>query len=291
MPTNKFLYFFCVMMVGSFVNIFAAAAQQKYTAKDSIEVYKLLDAADEADGKGSMDTALRLVHTAMEKSRQRNFLRGQAFAHLKMADLNLKREGAQNLQEYYDNASYAARQLNDNFLTGLVFLQRAQQKGSVGEYEEAEKYCKQALNHFNLTDSIHYTAKTYNELGYVVEKTGRYEEATAYNLKAIPLFEKAGDTKGAANTSGNQAVVYFKLGKKEEALKMFKESAESRETIGDIKGLAATYGNIATVYLPINDDSAKKYFALQLHNAQKSGVKANMLSNMHKTIRVLKQDR
>ncbi len=251
-------------------------AQQKYTAKDSAEIYRLLDEVDQADLNGKMDAALKAVQFALEKSKQRNFLRGQAFAWLKLADLQLKKEGTLNLDNYYDKAKLAANSLNDPFLNGLIALQQSQQKSHSGEYEAAEKCCNAALKYFLLTDSIDYQAQAYNELGFIVEKSGRYEEATQYNLDAIRLFEKTGNVKEAANTGGNQAVVYYKLGRKEDAIRMFRQSAAARETINDVKGLAATYGNLATVYLPLNEDSAKKYYALQLFNAQKSGVKANI---------------
>ncbi|MFT3979341.1 MAG: histidine kinase [Ferruginibacter sp.] len=262
---------FCCTMCSSLLY-----AQPKYTPGDSAEVYRLLGRADDADLNGKMDSAIAITHLALEKSRQKNFLRGQAFAWLKLADLKLKKDGTANLTGYYDKAIQLATGLNDHFLNGLVLLQQAQQKSQSGEYEPAEKYCHGALKHFLLTDSIDYQAQTYNELGFIVEKSGKYEAATGYNLKAIPLFEKTGNIKEAANTSGNQAVVYYKLGRKEEALRMFKASAAAREGIHDVKGLAATYGNIATVYMPINEDSARKYYALQLYNAQKSGVKANI---------------
>lgn len=253
-----------------------AFAQPKYTARDSAEIYRHLGEADYADLNGKMDAAVVCTNLALEKSKQTNFLRGQAFAWLKLADLHLKKEGTTNLHQYYDKAKQAAGALNDHFLNGLIALQQSQQKSHSGEYEQAEKFCNTALKHFLVTDSIDYQAQTYNELGFIVEKSGKYEEATKYNLNAIRLFEKTGNIKEAANTGGNQAIVYYKLGRKEDAIRMFRQSAAARETIHDVKGLAATYGNLATVYLLINEDSAKKYYALQLLNAERSGVKANI---------------
>lgn len=276
MLLRKFSWFMAVLNMACFLCATTAYSQPKYSRQDSTEVYNLLDKADIADLNGNIDTAIVLINSALEKSRQRNFLRGQAFAWLKLADLQLKKDGTKDLQHYYDKAIQLGKVLNDPFLNGLIALQQAQQNGQSGNFETAEKYCYAALKYFLQTDSIGYQAYTYNELGFVIEKQGKYDDATGHNLKAIDLFEKTGNIKEAANTTGNQAIIYFRMGKKEEALRMFKEAATARETINDVKGLAATYGNIATVYMSMNDDSAKKYYGLQLHNAQKSGVKANI---------------
>lgn len=270
------VYFFLISMVLVVIKSEHAFAQTQYSAQDSVEIYDLLNAADQADLRGKMNTAFSLVDRAMKKSRQKNFLRGQAFSWLKLADLKLKSESSFSLDQYYDQASKIADRLTDHFLHGLIEIQRAQQKGRSGDYEAAEKHCLSALKYLEQTDSINYRAYTYNELGFILEKSGRYEEATQYNLIAIKLFEKSGNISESANTLGNQAVIYYKLGRKEDALRLFKQSAKVRNSIGDIKGLAATYGNIATVYMPINEDSADKYYSLQLLNAQKSGIQANI---------------
>ncbi len=271
LPVKFFLNILLLIAFGSTLQ-----AQKKYNKVDSIEIFRLLNEADEADMHGQMDLAFTLVNRAIEKSRQNSFLTGQAFGLLKLADLKLKTDGATGLDKYYQEAKKLAKIVNNNFLNGLIDLQYAQQKNQAAEFEEAEKYCQDALKYFILSDSIHYVAYTYNELGFIYEKMGKYENAAQNNLKAISGFEKVGDLKEAANTIGNLAIVYYRLGKKNDALEMFKESAAIREEIRDIKGLAATYGNIATIYIPIDEDSAEKYYSLQLHYALKSGVKANI---------------
>ena len=168
----------------------------------------------------------------MRLSRKKNFARGEGFAWLKTADLQLKKEGTDSLDIYYQKAIAIGQKLKDHFLTGP------------------------ANNH----------------LGYIQERQGEYELATQHNLLAISLFDKVGNAKEAANTLGNQAVVFYKLGRKDEALAMFKQSGAKRETLADVKGLAATYGNIVTVYTPINTDLASKYLALQLANAENRAV-------------------
>jgi len=249
---------------------------QKYTAADSVSIYRLLDQADEEDYEGKLASAIESVNQALELSRQNKMLRGEGFALLKLADLLLKKEGGTDeLENYYRKAIAIGEQIKDPFLSGLAYLQRSQQEAQIAEYAQAEKSAQTALAFFVIPDSLYYIAHVYNHLGFIKEKSGAYEKAVAYSLQAISLFEKAGNIKEAANTLGNLAIIYYRLGKKEDALQMFKQSAARRETIQDIKGLAATYGNIVTVYMPVHEDSARKYLALQLSYAEKSGILLN----------------
>jgi two-component system, NarL family, sensor histidine kinase UhpB len=275
--TTSFFRQMCfVLVLVVITNIKAFGQAVRYTYDDSIRVYKQLDQADELANDGRYDAAVALVDEAVDFSNRSKFYRGHAFALLKLADLKLKQDGTDKLDEYYIKAKQLSAPLNDPFLSGLIAFQQAQQKGLSGEYADAEKLCYDALAFFSRTDSTNYLAISYNQLGFTLERAGRYEEAARNYLSAIPLFEKINNVKEAANTQGNLAVVFFRLGRKEDAISMFKQSAVAREGVNDVKGLAATYGNLATVYMPINDDSARKYFNLQLQFAQKSGVKTNI---------------
>lgn len=262
-----------VIFNGMILCFFPVAAQLKYSEKDSIRIYDLLDEADMADLHGRIDFALQLTDSALELSRRKNFNRGMAFAWLKIADLKLKRDGANVLDTYYEKARTLAAPLKDNFLSGLIEIQQAQQMNRSGEHAQAENKCISALNYFLKTDSLDYQALTYNELGFLQERLGRFEDAARNYIRAITLFEKTGNDKEAANTLGNIAIVYYRMGSKEEALNMFKRSATVRAVINDVKGLASTYANIATVYLPINEDSAAKYYRLQIEYAKQSDEK------------------
>lgn len=265
-------YFFAVLFFSLSVK---SSFSQKYTAKDSVEIYRLLDQADEEDMAGRLDEAAVFVRQAMKLSQQKSMLRGEGFSWLKQADLQLKQGTTDDLESNYQKAIRIGEKINDPFLIGLAYFQKSQQNSQEGSYTSADKNALEALNYFTKAKDSLYVGYTYNELGFIAEKLDKYEDAVAYNLKAIPLFEEAGSIKNAANTLGNLAVIYFKLGRKEEALEMFKQSAAGREKIQDVKGLAATYGNIVIVYMPLNNDSVRKYLELQLFYADKSGAILN----------------
>lgn len=270
------IIFLIVILSGEILGTSGLNAQSVYSEEDSIAVYRLLDEADDADFNGNMDKAIGMVNKAVELSTKKNFPRGLAFAWLKIADLKLKKDGTAALNIYYDKARRLAAKLNDNFLFGLIEIQQAQQMNRSGEHAEAENKCISALNYFLKTDSLNYQALTYNELGFLQERLGRFEDAARNYIRAITLFEKIGNDKEAANTLGNIGIVYYRMSSKEEALNMFKRSATIRAVINDVKGLASTYANIATVYLPINEDSASKYYRLQIEYAKQSDEKISI---------------
>lgn len=269
---NLMKYILTALLFGIFVK---SSFSQKYTARDSVEIYTLLEQAEKEDLAGKLEEAAVFAKKALILSQHKSMLRGEGFAWLKQADIQLKKDGAAELETFYQKAISIGKKINDPFLTGLAYFQKCQQASQEGNYPVAEKNATEALNYFIKAGDNFYVGYAYNELGFISEKLGKYEEAVSYNLKAIPLFEKAGSIKEASNTLGNLAVIYYKLGRKEDALKMFKQSATGREKIQDVKGLAATYGNIVTVYMPLNSDSVRKYLDLQLYHAEKSGAVLN----------------
>lgn len=264
---------------------------QHYTASDSIAIFTLLDKADEEDLAGNLVVATGLIQKALKLSQEKKMQRGEGYALLKLADLQMKSNEENNLEPYYQKAIAIGQKIKDPMLTGLAYLQKSQKESNSDNYTTAEKYLKEALPYFTAINEQHYIALTYNQLGYIAERTGHYEEAVNFNLKAIQLFEKTGSIKEAANILGNQAVIYYKLGQKEDAIKMFKQSAERREMIRDVKGLAATYGNLFVVYAPINEDSAQKYLDLQLFYAEKSGAALNKAQAYENAANILNKNK
>jgi len=269
----------------------AISAQSKYTNKDSIEVYGWLNKADEADFAGNLDEAMNHVNKAMLLSKKYHFARGEGFGWLKTADLQLKKKGADSLSHYYNKALDISESIKDDFLAGLTYFQQGQQLAQVANMPEAERNYRHAQKYFAKTDSIFYTAVTFNELGFINERMGNYEDAVQFNLQAISLYDKINAEKEAANTKGNLGIIYLRMEKPQEALKLFHESAQTRQRLGDVKGLASIYGNITMLYIPLSIDSAKKYLALQTMYAEKSGARLNKAQAYVNTVSLLMKEK
>lgn len=274
MNKSKRLYF-CLLLffLGSNNLLFA---QQYYTVADSVAIYKLLDEADAEDLAGNLEKALLLTNKALTVSDEKKMLRGKAYSLLKIADLKLKKEGAQNILPLFDAPMRLALQLKDSALIGLTFQQKGQVYLNQTNYAEAELNYNQALLYYTEQNNPDYRAMIFNENGFINDRQGEFEKAAGMYLKALQLFEKLNNMKEAANTTGNLAVTNYRMGNKEEAIRLFKKSAQIREQTGDAKGLAATYGNLVVVYTAISLDSAFRYQELVLKYANKTGSKNNM---------------
>ncbi len=247
---------------------------QGYTAADSAAVWALLDRADAEDLAGNLGKAETTTQEALRISTQKKIRRGEGFAWLKLADLELKKEGGSKVQPLFEKAFIIGAQLRDSLLLGLAHHQQGQYYRDQASYPEALRSFAAALPCYAARKELHYMAVVNNDLGFIFERQGAYDSATRKYLEAIRLFEAEKDVKEAANTTGNLGIVQYRTGNKEEAIRLFRQSAAMRETIGDAKGLAAVYGNLVTAFSSLGRlDSAYHYQQLAVSNAEKTGVK------------------
>ena len=210
-----------------------------YTPKDSIEIYRLLNEADELDFQGKLDDAIRIINKARQISKERKMKRGEAYACLKMADLLLKKSEYDKIEENLKEGYQLGSSIHDSLIMGLAFLQKSQFLKSLNDFEQAIVASKSGLQYLSYrTDSL-YIALAYNEIGINYDKLGDYANAAENYLHALRIFESMGIEQEVANTIGNLAVSYYRLNKREEAANLFKESLAIREKIGDVKGIAA----------------------------------------------------
>lgn len=291
MPFNQPCILRCRKAILFFILLTAVYASptcaQSYTIKDSIEIYKLLDKADEDDLAGNLDKALEHAISALDLSLKRKMSRGAGFAYLKMADLHLKKDGSTGINSLYDKAFAIGAQIRDSFLLGLAHHQLGQFYRDQSKFELASESYGLALGFYHALKEQNYSAIVYNDRGFVQERQGKFDSASAMYLQAIRLFEKENNIKEAANTTGNLGITRYKMGLREEAIELFKQSAAMRETIRDVKGLAAVYGNLVTAYSALNQlDSALKYQQLAIKHAEKTGVK-NTLAQAYTNTSVL----
>lgn len=272
---KKYIVYFTILGIWLFCRT-TSQAQKTYSEIDSTNIYALLDKADNADNAGDMVQAENFVNQALMMSRSVKMPRGEGFALLKLADLKLKKEGAENLDEIFNAPLRIAENLKDSFLIGLTHHQRGQMFMNRANFEEADRCFERSLLFYRTDKEAYYRAMVLNERGYMFDRQGEYAKAVDMYLQAVRFHEKDKNEKEIANILGNIAVSNFRMGNKEEAIEMFKQSAEFRERLGDAKGLAATYGNLVTAYSSISLDSAFSYQEKAIANAQKTGVKNNL---------------
>ncbi|MGB4839525.1 MAG: tetratricopeptide repeat protein [Saprospiraceae bacterium] len=271
----------CTHFPGSFYLIFYLLftfgehgfGQSDIKMQDSIQIYALLDEADERDFEGNLDEALIITKKAYTLSQNKKMKRGEGYASLKLADLYLKVSQFQEIERYLDWGFSIGFGISDSTIMGLSFLQKSQYSRALNKFEDAISSAKTGITYFPPKKDPLYLAIAYNDIGSNYDKLGEYSNAAQNYLLALRIFESIGNEKETANTLGNLAVSYYRLNKREDAGILFKKSLIIREKIGDIKGISANLGNLVTVYTPISLDTALFYQEKALKYAKLSGTK------------------
>lgn len=255
----------------------AVHSQLLYTYNDSVKIFSWLNKADELTEISVFDSAKHYADLALNISKEKKMLRGQAYAHLKIADIAYRRTGPESLFYHDSIALKIATQLKDSFLIALANYQLGQYYLEEEKYSEAHQHFKKALNSKFEKDQSSYTAVVYNDIGYTYGAQGQLDKQADWYLKAVRVYEKNKDPGGLAQTVSNLSTLYNQLGKNKEALLYAREAMAIREKIGDINGLSISCNNISQLYLAVDSlDEAIKYQQLGMKYAEKSGVKLRM---------------
>lgn len=264
----------CLLLLCAMQQPFQAAAQPSYSAKDSIEIYSLLDQADILDYNGRLDSAINTTKKALQLSRMKGMLRGEGFANLKIADLQLKKGNTAELNQHYAVGERIGLVLKDNFLLGLAYNQMAQFAMSQNNYDSAIEALEKALECYQADNLNSYVAYVFNELGFISDRKGDYKSAVEYYLQSVRLREQLQEDVELANTLTNLGIVYYRLGNKEEAKHIFIDCLKRQMLLGDVKRVATTAANLVVIYQPLNLDSALYYQNISVDFAEQSGVKS-----------------
>lgn len=255
----------------------ALHSQSLYSQADSAKIFSWLNKADALTEISLFDSAKHYTNLALNMSREKKMLRGQAYAHLKIADIAYRKAETDSLIYHDSIALKIAAQLKDSFLVALANYQLGQYYLEDEKYDEAHKFFTKALLIKFSKDQSSYTAVVYNDIGYTYGAQGHLDKQLDWYLKAIRVYEKNKDPGGLAQTVSNLSTVYNQLGKHKEALLYAREAMAIREKIGDINGLSISCNNISQMYLRTDSlEQAIKYQQLGLKYAEKSGVKSRM---------------
>lgn len=272
--SNVLLLFFLLFAPG------AAYNQQTYSPADSVKIFSWLNRADDLSDESLLDSASHFVKLALQASNEKRMLRGQAYAHLKMADIASRKNETNSLVYHDSTALQIAIQLKDSFLLALAHYQLGQYYLEDEKYEEAHQFFNKALAIKFSKDRSSYTAVVFNDIGYTYGAQGQLDKQVDWYLKAIDLYEKNKNSRGLAQTVSNLSTVHNQLGNRNEALLYAKEAMAIRERIGDVNGLSISCTNISQCYLSFDSlDQAVKYQQLGLKYAEKTGIKHRISSS------------
>jgi len=279
-----------LLLTGLFCSPFLSA--QSYSRSDSVAIYKLLDEADGFANASDYTSAIKKAEQALQVSRQKKMLRGEAFAKLSIANALLQDGVSQRVEDLNTEGWNAGLQLRDSFILALSSLQQAQYQRDMGRYEAAEKLFNQAMAiKFGKEQSM-YTGITYNDRGHLYGIMGLYEKQADQYLRAIRVYEKINYLPGLAQTSNNLAEVYNAMGDTIQCLAYIKKSIQLYRQTDDVAGTAFSYANMAVYYRGRSLDSAIKYQQIAKEFADKTGdKKLIIISNDNMSVLMDKQRR
>lgn len=257
--------------------------QCQYSKQDSIELFKLLERADELDFEGKLNESLKIVDRVIIKSQLLSMRRSLGFAYLKKADLLLKKTDYKDLLEYYHLGLELGLTLKDSLIMGLAHHQTSQYYRDINNYTKALEFLDLASQNYSQQKDLLYLGMVQNDIAYIHSGLGDYQRSVEHYLNAVRIFDILEEEKEKSNSLSNLGTTFYRLNDKKQSIRYFLEALSIQEKLGDTKRIAATAGNLATLYTSINLDSALHYQIIQVEAARQSGIKsaqAFALSNL-----------
>jgi tetratricopeptide (TPR) repeat protein len=116
-----------------------------------------------------------------------------------------------------------------------------------GNYEQAEDYYEQSLEHARESGDRFGEAESLRSLGNTCFRLGTFEQAREYFERSLAIKREIGDRRGAARTLNNIGLVYFRQGTLDRADEYYEQSLDAIRGIGDRRGEAGCLLNLANI--------------------------------------------
>lgn len=252
-------------------------AQKLYNAFDSIQVFVLLEKADQFITVSEFDSADKYNNEALTICLQKKFLRGEAHARIKIAGNLLNRRELKGVV-FQDSLSLkAGMQLKDSLIMSLAYYQLGLLATYQDRFDEAKTLFDKSLQVFFEKAQSTTTAVIYNDMGYMYGQKGDLDQQHEWLLKALRLYDVNGDQAGMAQTLNNIATCLHEAGRTREALPYIRRAIEIRERLGNKVQLANSHNNAAQLYMTVDSlDQAIKHQQLGLKYAEQAGITSNI---------------
>lgn len=224
-------------------------AEGIYASKDSLRIFSLLDEADKFKEVSNLDSAASLCRRALQLSRDKKMLRGEAFADLALGDIRYRLSEWVAMKTYDSAGLQLGVRLKDSFLIALAYYGLGKWAQGVNRKEDAFAAFQRALALRFEKDQSSYTAGVYNDLGYLYGSKGELDTQRVWYLKAMRLYDRINDSTGMAETLSNLSGSSLELGNKKDAIAYARKTLLIREKRQDKELLALSYNNLSQIYL------------------------------------------
>lgn len=165
---------------------------------------------------------------------------------------------------YARQAYKEAEAFGDKDLQGRISMNLAILKTEAGDYEDAIKSYKLAMNLVDSTNGSQTLSFVYHNMANAYERTGEIDSAIYYSLRALRRYEIANDSQRIASVKLNIASQYRTIKEYELSEKVNMESLEMYRAMKNVFFQAAIENNLAL----LNNDQERYDKALE--HAQES---------------------
>jgi len=214
-----------------------------------------------------LDSTTHFAELALNKSKQNNYIKGQASSTLNLATAQ-NRKGNQDKSielldetiELYNNNVKDSDYLKAIILAGIIYEIR-------NDYDMALEYYFLGLKNAELLDYQLYIAFFYNNISIVYSYTGFEEKELEYIKKALKIFKELGEDYYYSYALVNIGSYYNNRNEFDSAYRYFLEAEPILIKDANYYGLTNLYNNLANMLMKIDKNEALSYFQKSLLNA------------------------
>jgi signal transduction histidine kinase len=253
---------------------------QSIRTGDSVSISQLLTDAEGYKERSALDSAAALCRKALELSREKHFLRGEAAAMFALADIDHRHESWAAMKRWDSGGLQLGLLLRDTELIAQGYYGLGQWSIGTNKKEEALANLKRALSLYFEKEQSARTAGIYNDLGYVFGDKGELDSARHWYLRAMRIYDRVKDSSGMAETLSNLSSSSLELGNRSEAIRYARQALAIRERGRDKDILALSCNNLSQIYLQADSMNQAIYYQRRgLKYAEESGVKLRLAQN------------
>ncbi len=269
MALKRFVFLTLILPLALFLlGCLPVSAQESKSEKkqavhpDAAAVQRLLQLADDSsitNLKQALIYAKEALHTAGEKK----YLKGQADAYLRVADLTIAIGNSDSISTLCQRAMELYQHLKDPEGVAACQATRGYYAYLHGNLAEARKYYLPSRQYYQSVKDPKGLARLQNEFGLLHWTEGNYPAALTCFQQAILIYERINDRKSYSYAENNLGLIYLDLRQDSLALRHFHRSLAMDQARGDEIGISLAYGNIGEAYQHLKKDSLALYYFQQ----------------------------
>jgi hydrogenase-4 transcriptional activator len=142
--------------------------------------------------QGHRQAALKSLRQALRLSTSIGDLHGVTLAQIELAAVHLLQGGLDQAREYIELAQGRLKEEESLFVSGLVQRFCGQLEASSGRFAEARQHIAQSISIFSTAEIPYELARSYYEMGLLLEKAGDASGSLSNLEQARGIFEKLG---------------------------------------------------------------------------------------------------